>query len=58
MEELANTGKNVTWLLETGIDPGGYQGSSPWFSQKKTIPMNEFPAYSNHGSKMLKKSDF
>jgi hypothetical protein len=35
MEELANTGKNVTWLLETGIDPGGYQGSAPWFSQKK-----------------------
>jgi hypothetical protein len=24
MEELANTGKNVAWLSETGIDPGGY----------------------------------
>jgi hypothetical protein len=25
MEELPNTGKNVAWLSETGIDPGGYQ---------------------------------
>jgi hypothetical protein len=24
MEELANTAKNVAWLSETGVDPGGY----------------------------------